>query len=398
MPTFRRDGFTWLAYWMLTYYAVLQANVGTIIPFLRSELTLSFTVAGFHTAAFALGMILAGMSTQRLKQYLGRYPMFLVSGTGMALGTVLLITGRSEVVTIGGVFVMGYIGTWLLITINESLTDLHGTVVGVALTESNVVASVGATVMPFVIAGFTNIDLGWRAAFAIVIVSWVGLALLLRYVRVPSEKQVAVDTVTAATRKLPRPFWFYWVMFLFVISVEWSVIYWSAEFLVTVVGISPADSAAAVGLYFAGNIVSRLIFSRLTRYYPAKTLLLFAIFVSILGFPLFWLARIPALNIIGLFVVGFGVGGLYPLTQATAISIAGESADLANSRIPTAVGIAMLFVPQLLGSLADFIGLFQAYSIVIFLLAGSLGMWFVANNAVKKASITPDLSTVAPKP
>ena len=57
-PPFLRDRFTWLAYLMLAYFAYLQAVLGPLVPFLRDELHLSYTVSGLHLSAFSIGMVL----------------------------------------------------------------------------------------------------------------------------------------------------------------------------------------------------------------------------------------------------------------------------------------------------------------------------------------------------
>ena len=63
---FVRNDFTWLAYVMLAYFAYLQASFGPLMPFLRAELHLSYTIGSLHVSAFALGMVLAGLLGDRL--------------------------------------------------------------------------------------------------------------------------------------------------------------------------------------------------------------------------------------------------------------------------------------------------------------------------------------------
>jgi hypothetical protein len=57
---FKRDRLTWLLYLLLGFYAFMQAALGPIVPFLRAELNLSYTVTGFHVSAFALGCLVRG--------------------------------------------------------------------------------------------------------------------------------------------------------------------------------------------------------------------------------------------------------------------------------------------------------------------------------------------------
>ncbi|HEX5090319.1 MAG TPA: hypothetical protein VFV89_21095, partial [Nocardioides sp.] len=72
MPaSFRRDRLTWTAYVMLAWFAYLQAAPGLVVPHLRDELDLSYTVGGLHVAAFAAGSLVAGLASSRLEVAIG---------------------------------------------------------------------------------------------------------------------------------------------------------------------------------------------------------------------------------------------------------------------------------------------------------------------------------------
>ena len=60
---FRRDRLTWVAYVMLAWFAYLQASPGVVVPHLRDELDLSYSVGGLHLAAFAAGSMAAGLTS-----------------------------------------------------------------------------------------------------------------------------------------------------------------------------------------------------------------------------------------------------------------------------------------------------------------------------------------------
>ena len=66
--TFHRDGFTWLSYSLLAFYAYFLNVLGPITPFLKEELHLSYTVSSFHFTAFAVGILLIGVGGHWLIQ------------------------------------------------------------------------------------------------------------------------------------------------------------------------------------------------------------------------------------------------------------------------------------------------------------------------------------------
>ena len=64
---FQRDRLTWVAYVMLAWFAYLQASPGVVVPHLRDELDLSYSVGGLHLAAFAAGSMVAGLASSRFE-------------------------------------------------------------------------------------------------------------------------------------------------------------------------------------------------------------------------------------------------------------------------------------------------------------------------------------------
>jgi MFS family permease len=381
MPKFVRDRFTWLAYFMLGYYAYLQAILGPLIPFLRSELNLNYTVAGYHLSGFALGMTIAGFLTDRLVRWWGRYGVFWFGGAGMAIGAVLLSLGNIIFVTISAAFLMGLVGTGLLVMIQATLADRHGDKRAVALTEANILASATAAAAPALVGLTERVGLGWRSALIFGALTWLAMFVLYRRESVPTSIKQKADT--GQSGKLPPVFWAYWALILFLVSVEWCVIFWGADFLEQVVKLPKVDAATAIGAYFLANVAGRSLSSRLARSFSTEALLTLAILVAAVGFPIFWLAQTPILNIIGLFITGLGVGSLFPLALSAASRVGAANSNTASSRISMAAGLAILITPQFLATIADQIGIQRAYVIVAVLLVIVLLVNFIAGRVAR---------------
>src|SRR5215208_5708476 len=112
--TFHRDHFTWLAYLSLAFYGYFLNVLGPITPFLKEELELSYTVSSFHFTAFAVGILLIGLGGHFVVQRIGRWRSLSIGAVGMSLSVLLLLTGRSPIITIGAAFLMGLIGSLIL--------------------------------------------------------------------------------------------------------------------------------------------------------------------------------------------------------------------------------------------------------------------------------------------
>jgi len=126
-----------------------------------------------------------------------------------------------------------------------------------------------------------------------------------------------------------------------------------------------------MSVFFVAMVIGRAIGSRLTRSFESSKLLIFAIAVVGVGFPLFWLGRSPGVNIVGLFIAGLGIANLYPLTLSVATSIDPEQANRASARILLAGGLAILIAPQVLASFADSSGIYNAFGVAAALLVAA---------------------------
>jgi fucose permease len=100
--------------------------------------------------------------------------------------------------------------------------------------------------------------------------------------------------------------------------------------------------------------------------------LLAALCIALVGFPLLWLAPILAVRIGGLFVVGLGLANVYPLGVALALGAVPEQVDRASARLALAAGASALVAPFTLGALADRLGIGQAFGIVLAVLLAAL--------------------------
>lgn len=151
---FNRDRFTWLAYLLLAFYGYFLNILGPITPFLKSDLGLTYTVSSLHFTAFASGVLLVGLGGHIVIKRLGRWRSLWVGVAGMSLSAVILAYGNSPWLTIGSTFLMGLIGSLILAITPAAMSELHGENRAIAISESNVIASLVAMAAPLLV-GFS---------------------------------------------------------------------------------------------------------------------------------------------------------------------------------------------------------------------------------------------------
>jgi len=370
---FHRDRFTWLTYLLLAFYGYSLNVLGPITPFLKSELQLSYTVSSLHFTAFAVGILLVGLGGHWVIGWLGRWWSLWAGAFGLGVGAFLLLVGRTPVITIAAAFLMGLIGSLILAIVPSALAEQHGEYRAIPLTESNVVASVVSAAAPLLVGWFATTAGGWRLALAVVVV-----VPVLLYAGLSRNRPPVVATTTVALpappSALPRRYWLYWLALVLGVSVEFCLIFWSADYMEKVMGLEKAAAAQSVSLFLVAMIVGRLSVSRLVQRVAPANMVLLSVLIASAGFLLYWQGQIAVVGLVGLFVAGLGVAGLYPLILSLALAAAADNTIQAGARATLASGTAILTLPLVLGRLADAVGIHAAYGVVVVLLVGLLGV------------------------
>ncbi len=367
LQTFHRDRFTWLAYFALAFYAYFLNILGPITPFLKEELSLSYTVSSFHFTAFAMGILLIGFGGHLPIQRMGRWRSLWVGMIGISLSAVLLLVGLNPVVTIGASFLMGLIGSLILAIVPAALADQHGEMRAVALSEANVFSSLIASAAALMVGWSAKLTGDWRLALGIVAFTPLFLFLILGIDASPIVTSSAREQLQS-NQPLPLLFWVYWVALVLAVSVEFCMIFWSADYLQNVLGMLKANAAQSVSLFLAAMIVGRMAGSRLVQRFSTRSVVVISILIAGIGFLAFWRAENVSLGLSGLFLTGLGVANLYPLLLSLAIGAADGNTVQASARATLASGTAILALPLILGSFADTVGIRPAFGVVLILL------------------------------
>src|SRR5215212_5172883 len=252
---FRRDELTWLAFGMLGFYNYLLSGLGPLMPSLREELGLSYTIASLHFSAFAVGMILAGLIGDRVVRRYGRRTVFWTGAAGLVAGAVALTVFHIPVLTIGSVLLMGGVGSLVLILIPAVLADRHGENRAVAILEANTLSAATGAMAGLLIGLGEQTPAGWRGALLLSLVMPLFLAIRFGRVSLPTAQPTVAQRDVAM--RLPLAYWAFWLAVVLTVGIEFSLIFWGADFLVAS-GLSASAAATTVSLFFWGMFVGRI--------------------------------------------------------------------------------------------------------------------------------------------
>ena len=242
----------------------------------------------------------------------------------------------------------------------------------------------GALLGPIVASTILAIGLGWNSVYVV----WAAMSLLLlaglllafkdQKATSGGGKQAETKSNVLLTALKMRIVWIAALFLLFYVGTEVSLGSWSYSFLTEERHGSPLVMGWVVSGYWAGLTLGRLTLARVALRVGEKRLIQGCLAGIIAGILLVWLVPTGVVSALGLCLVGFSLGPIFPTT------IALMSKVVSSRLLPSAIGFlaslgsvgAALF-PWLAGNLAQAIGLWSLLPYVITLTIFMLCLWIV---------------------
>ncbi|MEU8122124.1 MFS transporter [Spirillospora sp. NPDC049024] len=364
----------------------LLTALGAILPELREERGLPRTEAALYPSAFALGLVVVGLTGHRAAERLGRagIPVALAALVG---GAALLAASGGRLGTAAGALVLGLGGAGLVQLVPTALRAAHHGDGTIQIGEANAVSSAASVLSPILIGAALAHGLGWRTAFAAPpLLAAAALLLLVRPHRIPAgvdrapaqpPRSAPVGAAAGARPTDAGPaevgptgagpaaaesagagrdgtgFWGRWVDLVLAVGVEFCMVFWAADFLGSAKGLGSGAAATLSAGFVLGMAAGRAVAGPVVRRggRPDRLLALAAA-VGIGGFAVLWTSPAPV-AVAGLVVTGLGVALLYPVILGQALAARPAEPARAAARCALASGVAIGVAPLVLGALAD---------------------------------------------
>src|SRR5690606_22405915 len=112
---------------------------------------------------------------------------------------------------------------------------------------------------PLLVGWFAHSLGDWRWALGLMAFAPFLMFLLFRRDSSPAPASSPTEDLSQRKRPLPPLFWLFWAGIVLGVSAEFCMIFWSADYIEQVLGLTKADSAQAVSLFLAGMIAGRIL-------------------------------------------------------------------------------------------------------------------------------------------
>jgi predicted MFS family arabinose efflux permease len=365
-----RDRLTWWSYGVVAGYAFLLNGFGPVFGDLRRALELSRTMAGAHSTALAVGILVAGVIGEHVRRAVGWRGVLWLGIAGLLAGVVALGAAGTVAVTLPATLLVGLAGTLLLTMVPSVLSAHHGPAAGAAaVSQAHATASLLGVLAPLAVGGALAAFGAWLPAFLVIVLVFLPL-LGVTAPKLPAPP--AHVHRSAAGGRLPPTYWRWWTALLFAVATEFSILLWAADDAEQRLGLTESAATVAPAAFLLGMGLARAFGARLLLRERTDHIFRIAALWAIAAFVLYRATDVMPVALAGVLLVGTGVGLLYPSSLALGMRAAPALVALASTRSALASGLAIGGGPLALGALADAYGVERASWIVVALLVATL--------------------------
>jgi len=314
-------------------------------------------------SAFGFGLLGAGLLGRRILSR-GVEPVTRIGAVLVIAGVTLLGFGKAlPALAVGGLLQGAGCSAFLIATPALIGTDDRARRLAIAVGAS----SITGLLAPGAVAISVQIAATGRIALALPVL-WL-FPIVIRRLRAPEGLGISRPSTATESGPVTPDTWRRWLVIVLAVSAEFCFWTWGAARLVD--GGVADDTASGLAAAFAvGMALGRIIGPRsLGRMGPAQLATVGASF----GAVIVMLDVAVWLLVLALFIAGFGIAVLYPVSLAQLLDDPNLPEERLIALAAYASGVAISITPTLLGVMDQAMPLQYAFGIVPILLAGA--MW-----------------------
>lgn len=253
---------------------------------------------------------------------------------------------------------------------------------------------VGVAISPYLMSLALSQENNWRQGYRIMFVFQLAIALII-IAFLPMWKKLDNQRLSESPKTLTVKQIFstkgvkpVFGVFIFSCSIEAICCVWGSTFLVESKGLSPEKGAKIITIYFIGLALGRFV-SGLVSKKISPMQIMFVGQVILLTAILLMFSSSVSICTLGLFLIGFGNGPVYPnMTHLTPITFGKDVSQSIIGMQMTLTYIAIMVTPLVFGMLAQYIGAFLAPYFQIILFAGMMTSYAVFIPTLKSKDLS----------
>ena len=330
---------------------LVMGMTGPLVPFLRTDLHLTYAQAGLLFSAQSVGSFVVLILGGWLVHVLGKKRLLFIGSLAFALGLGATAWASDFFWVLAGNVLIGSGMSFLDIGISTLCIDANRVGKGKALNLLHFYFGAGAVVGPLVALALGHLDGGWRWAFGLTGLAPLAVALVVPFLTMPPSPEVPVAQKLAVYR---QPFLWWGALALFVYcGVEWGVGAWFPSYWKAIPGAAALDPAWATSLFWLTFSVGRFVQGAWADAWGFQRFLSWGMGATVLVIILWLLFPQPVLALVWVLIFGFLIAGQYPTFVALISHRFPEASGQVTSFLSIFASLGTFAWPPAVGAWAD---------------------------------------------
>ena len=371
-----------LAFFAFILIGANDGALGVLIPSMRLHYGVDKATIGLLFLFQTVGYLVAAFNSGLLVEKLGNRRFLVLGVVSFLLGVGTLSLMPQFMVILIMMLPLGFGVAIIDAGLNTYIASMPRN--AALLNYLHAFYGIGALLGPLIASTILAIRWGWNTVYIL----WIGMSLVLligfqlvfREQNISPREDAATrpkSNVLVAALSVPMV-WIAAFFMLIYVGAEVSVGSWTYSFLTEERHAPILLAGWMVSGYWIGLTLGRLTLARVTLRIGSERLILGCLVGVVIGGLFVWLLPVYAVSAVGLGLIGFSFGPIYPTT------IALISNKVTSRILPSVIGfmvslgsIGAAICPWLAGLLAQRIGLWSLMPYVIVLTAAMLLLWRV---------------------
>lgn len=358
----------------------MSIMLGTLLPYIRSENSLSYAQSGIMLSGHQLGNLCAVLAAGILPYRIGRKNSTLLLFAGTAIGMVLMTLTGNPLLLVAA-FIFTGIGRGTLSNIcNVTISDISGNKAG-ALNVLHAIFATGALLSPLVVFLATRLPgPGWK--YAALTAALLSFSAWILFLRGGLSNDTAVKDGGSTSFLKRGMFWLNTMILLFYMCAEASIVGWFVIYFEDVGTLPKGMAQFTPSILWIMIMIGRFSCAAISNRVDKNKLLIVLGTAFALFFTGMLLSRSPIPCIICLLGVGISMAGVYPTTFST-MEI---SSTVETGFVISLASLGGILMPGIVGAVADINGLAGGVAMVLTALFAMLVLMLVKLSLANRAT------------
>ncbi len=350
--------------------------IGAILPSIIKEAGISFLAAGGLLSVMAIGNLSSSFIFPVMVPIMGKKRAITLVTLFVPSSLMVLSLLPPLPVMYAVMLLYGFTRGCITILNNAAVNDIYGDSATGKLNILHCTFAIGAFLAPLLTAMMMKLGFGWRVTLYMIVVLTIISAisygtmnynLINQAQKEIEEMKNRTKSTVAGNKGFLRSFAFYCIAFIlfFYLGVENCINGWFVTYLQNTGVMSAEFATTLVSLTWLVIMGGRLLCAAMSKKVHRSTILLINSIGSAVCF--FILIKVNSLPLVtaSLLGLGFFLSGIYPTCIANAGPLI-QGSTLGMSLLTAISAMGGIITPQIVGGVADRVGIVAAISILVF--------------------------------